>query len=210
MTRLPLSLFCCLLLIAGCGSLFPETQPVRLYTLGDEMATDGDVGQGLAIGIREPRMAEYLDTRFIVVRRGDHRIELSDVHRWAGRLGRSIPRALASYLSAAPAIGRVDVVPFPPHAEVDFLINLDLQRFEGVRPEADSPGEAHLMARWEIIRAADSGVVARGRTAFREAGWQSGDYAELARLLDEGLRELADDLSSRLETVAREAETAAE
>ncbi len=193
---------------AGCFKLNRGAPVQQHYVLGEgstlEITTPTGERDGLAIGLRRPQVAAYLDAPFIVVRRGSNQIGFSELHRWGEHLGGGINRALAGYLAQQGAFRVVSVAPWAASESHDFLIQLNVLRFEGLAPEEQEgdeegqavAGEAHLSATWEIIRTADGVVVMRGATEHRKSGWRVGDYAGLVTLLDEGLRVLAEELAA--------------
>jgi hypothetical protein len=97
----------------------------------------------------------------------------------------------------------VAVAPWPLGEKFDYLIQLRVLQFEGLAPEepATGPGEARVLAAWEIIRQEDGVVLARGTTDYREPGWRVDDYAGLVKLLDTGLSTLSEDLVASLESL---------
>ncbi len=206
-----LLLFVALLTLAGCFSLSRDVPPQQHYVLGSggpsalaapsAERTEPDSDAHL-IGLRSPRLADYLGTPFIVVRRGVHQIEFSEYHRWGEDLGRAINRTVVGHLLVGPmARHRVEAAPWPAGASPDHLIQLHILRFEGLVPEGSGTGEgtAHLLANWEILRTRDGAVLARGTTEVTEGSWAVGDFDGLVRLLDAGLAVLAEDLALALE-----------
>jgi uncharacterized lipoprotein YmbA len=197
------------LLLAGC-SLNRGAPPAQQYVLGhrplpESAAAPRDLGN-LAIGMRRLQLAAYLDSPLIVVRQGSQEIRLSDFQRWGEPLGEGINRAVASYLAAGATFRVVDVAPWPPRAEHDYLIELHVLRFEGEAPPEESStaeGAARMLATWAVVRP-DGEVLARGTTDYRQGGWRVGDYPGLVALLDAGVYALAADLRSRLESLAEQ------
>lgn len=204
MKGIRLIFLCTLFALTGCFSLGRDEPPQQHYVLGGsqlpETEASADRLAGLAIGLRQPQLAEYLETPLIVVRQGPHQIRFSEFHRWGEELAGGVNRAVAAHLAARHPLDGIDVVPWPPQARHDYLIQLHLLRFEGLAPEVPtaSEGEAYLLATWEIIDQQD-GAVLRGTTDYRADGWTVGDYDELVTLLDAGLHELSDDLIAALE-----------
>jgi uncharacterized protein len=199
-----------LLTLAGCFSLSRDVPPQQHYVLGAggpaalavPAAQQREPGLDThLIGLRSPRLADYLGTPFIVVRRGVHQIDFSEYHRWGEDLGRAINRTLAGHLAGSMALHRIEAAPWPAGASPDHLIQLHILRFEGLVPEGSGTGEgtAHLLANWEILRPLDGTIVARGTTEVREGRWSVGDFDGLVRLLDAGLAVLAEDLALALE-----------
>ena len=193
--------------VAGCFSLGRDAPTQRHFVLGATglIAPESQAEElaGIAIGLRQLQIADYLESPLIVVRRGPHQITFSEFNRWGEDLGGGINRAVAGYLARRAAFENIDIVPWPPRTEHDYLIQLHLLRFEGLAPESmiDSDGAAHLLVNWEIIAQMDGTVLARGRTDYQAVDWQVGDYESLVTMLDVGLRELSDDLIAGLQTV---------
>jgi len=190
--------------LSGCFSLGRSEPPMRSYVLGGTAASGVGAGapglSGVTVGVRRLRLASYLDPLLIVVRQGDSRVTYSEFHRWGEHLGEGINRAVAAYLGERGSFATIDVAPWDARARYDYLVQLNVERFEGVVPEdpAARVGEAHVMASWEILRHGDGEVLARGTTDHRAGGWRVGDHADLVRLLDAGLDVLAGDLAGSL------------
>jgi uncharacterized lipoprotein YmbA len=190
--------------LTGCFSL-SRTEPLQQhYVLGGGHLQQNDTPAGnpagLTVGVRRLRLATYLEPAFLVVRQGPNRITYAEFHRWGEPLGGGISRAVAGYLVARSPIRAVDVAPWPLREQYDYLIQLHVERFEGVvsaDPNA-AEGEVHLLATWEIIRQQDGAVLARGTTDHRASGWRVGDHAGLVNQLDAGLNVLAHELASSL------------
>mgnify|MGYP001306854491 CR=1 FL=1 len=199
-----------LVALAGCFGLNRGEPPQRHYVLGvgleqpgpDSAGPTGEV-PGVAVGLRALQLAEYLQGPLIVVRRGPHRIELSEFQRWGETLQQGINRTVAGYMAGRQAFRSVEFAPWPVRSEHDYVIQLQILRFEGSAPDdvAATEGEALLLASWEILRGKDGALLARGTTDYHGAGWKVGDYDGLVNLLETGVSELADDLAARLERV---------
>ena len=196
--------FAALSVLAGC-SLSRGGPAPQHFVLGGGLREANDTGSGqlpgLAIGVRRLDIASYLETPFIVVRRGPNRLGLSEFHRWGEDLSGGINRTVAGYLSDRARFRGIDVAPWPAGEQHDYVIQLHVLRFEGVVPDEPEAveGEAHMLVAWEIIQPLDGVVLRRGTTDYRENGWTLGDYAGLVTLLDAGLHVLSSDLVARLE-----------
>jgi uncharacterized protein len=219
-----------ILLLSGCFSLSRDAPPQQHYVLGGgvsdprdtpELVLGDEEAASTLVGLRPPRMADYLANPFLVVRYGTHRVEFSEFHRWGEELGRGINGTLALLLSEEAPGFRAVAAPWPTGAMPEYLVQLQVLRFEGVVPEdAGAPGSgdrsaergesvpgsgsSHLRASWEIIRPRDGATVARGTTDVLEPGWTPGDHGGLVRRLDTALATLAGDLAEALARVASE------
>jgi uncharacterized protein len=203
--------------LAGCYSLGRTEPPQRHYVLGGdrlpENVTPSASTAGLTVGVRRLRLASYLEAPFLVVREEVNRISYAEFHRWGEPLGGGINRAVASHLAAQTPVRGVDVAPWPARERYDYLIQLHVERFEGVAPEDTTAahGEVQMLVDWEIVRQQDGAVLRRGTTEHREPGWRVGDYPALVRSLDAGLNVLARDLTAGLaELASRRAENGAQ
>jgi hypothetical protein len=208
-TRSMLSL--ALVALAGCFGLNrgdPSQSHFVLGLGGSSAAAEGTgpAGEvpGIAVGLRPLKLAEYLESPLMVVRRGPHRIELSEFHRWGETLDQGINRSVAGYMATHGAFRSVAYAPWPARSEQDFVIQLQILRFEGSAPDglAVTEGEALLIASWEILRGGDGTMLARGTTEYHGPGWALGDYDGLVGLLETGLSELADDLVEALASLS--------
>jgi uncharacterized lipoprotein YmbA len=202
-----LILLAALVSAGGCFSLGRKELPEQYYVLSagsrpDNVERVGD-SAGVAIGLRPLELASYLETPFIVVRRGTHQIDFSESRRWGEDLEQGINRAVAGYMAAGAPFLSIESAPWPLRAQHDYLIQLHILRFEGLAPEGQgaSGGEAHMLATWEIIDSQDGAPLARGTTEYRQGGWTVGDYEGLVGLLDSGLRVLSEELVARLEAL---------
>jgi len=196
-----------LLALPGCFSLSRGAPIQQHYVLSGGAPAPRvtvlapSVTETLSIGLRPPRLAEYLASPFIVVRQGTHRVGFSEFDRWGEDLARGVNRSLATHIVARSPEYRVESAPWPAGAQPEYLIQVQLLRFEGVAPEdpLTRAGEAHLLATWEILRSGDGTVLAHGTTEVRSDGWAVGDFDGLVGLLDAGLDRLAEDLLQGLE-----------
>lgn len=195
-----------LLVAWGCG-LSRHAPPQRHYVLGEASRPDvaGSPVEpgGPVIGLRPPRVAAYLETPHIVVRRSPHRVGFSEFHRWGESLARGISRAVAGHLEAGAPSWRIEIAPWRAGEPPDYVVQLHILRFEGVAPDAseDSAGEARLSATWEITRLQDGARLSLGTTDVREPGWTVGDFDGLVSRLDRGVATLAGALRADLDRV---------
>lgn len=199
-------LLCALLSLGGCFSLARDPNPPRHYVLGGGA---GDASSMVApvrtsIGLRPPRLAEYLASPYIVVRRGVHRVGFSEFDRWGEDVAHGISRTLARHMAARAPSLRMETTPWPAAALPEYIIQTHLLHFEGVAPEEPLvlKGEAHLLATWEISRRLDGTLLAGGTTEVRLADWTVGDFDALVGLLDAALDTLAAELVLGMETAA--------
>lgn len=196
----------------GCVRILePRQSNIQYYSLEGRLASDTRASAdttGLTLGLRKVRLADYLDTPTMVVRRNPREIHFTEFHRWSEGLPRAINRAVAAHLEQHELVRSTEVVPWAEGATFDYVIQLQVLRFEGngpppPEPEADDDaptptGHAHMAVRWKIVDPATDAVYARGLTQDQRDGWTVDDYADLAAKLDAALAVLADDVASRL------------
>lgn len=199
-----------LLGLAGCFSLSRVEPQQQHYVLGDGLQIHHESPaldrEGISIAVRRLQLAAYLETAFVVVRRGPHRITFSEFHRWGEQLSGGINRAVAGDLVSRAHIRSVDVAPWPAGERYDYIVQIHVQHFEGVAPAEGevAEGVVHLLATWEIIEQQSGAVVERGTTDFRRGGWIVDDFPGLVSTLNSGLNVLADDIAARLDQLATE------
>lgn len=191
--------------LAGCVSLGRGQPTQQIYVLGGSPPGKSEAAaqdsSGLTIGVRRLQLAAYLESPFVLVRRGPNQIDFSEFQRWGETLSGGINRAVVGYLGSGASFRGIDVAPWPAGERYDYVIQLHVLRFEGLASEelAAVEGEARVLATWEIIRQLDGAVLRRGTTDYRESGWTVGDYAGLVTLLDAGLHVLTDQILGTLE-----------
>ncbi len=190
--------------LTGCFSLSRKSPPVERFVLGGistaPSSTLASDSLGLSIGVRRLDLAPYLATLAIVVRRENNEIVTSGFHRWAESPSAGLNRAFSGYLAAASGIRSVDVAPWPVRSAQDYIVQLHVERMEGVAGAA-RVGEAQLLVRWEILHPNDGVLLARGLTDYRASGWVVGDYGDLVTRIDQGLLALTQELVTCLARV---------
>lgn len=199
--------------ITGCVRLLePRASDATYYLLSEPQSweTQSSDTTGLAVGLRQPRLASYLTATRIVTRRGPHQIRFSEFHRWGEDLNRGINRTLAQALASQDGIRSVETVPWPKGATFDYIVHLHVHSFEGIgpppNPEADEDdpppeGYSRMAVDWTILDAEDETMLARGVTRHQEEGWHVGDYEALASNLGTALTVLSDEIGARLKTL---------
>ena len=206
--------------VTGCVRLLePRASDATYYLLGDAPQPDARPNDesptdttGLTVGLRQPRLAAYLDATRIVTRRGPHEIQFSEFHRWGEDLDRGIGRRVATGLEAQPGIRSAEVVPWSPGATFDFILQLHVLRFEGVGPpidpeaDEDAPppkGHSRVVVQWTLLHPEDETVLARHTTRHEESGWSVTNYSALVSRLGTSLDVVVDDITTRLQQMDR-------
>lgn len=206
-------------ILAGCVNLKPRVNTTRFYVLGGvatlvqpQQATDQQATQQpkLRIGIRRLRLAKYLDSPFIVFRLGPNEVRFSEQHRWGEDIRHSINRTVAQFLANRPAIQKVDVVPWASDSKHDFIIQLQVLRFEGVAdefprvqiPEREGSLDVHLLANWQILDPRTNEMLREGVTdVLLEGKLTENIYSGAVSGLNKALDKLSEDLQKELMTL---------
>lgn len=201
--------------VAGCVRLLePRTSDATYYLLdaaqhAGPATTDST---GLAVGLRQPRLASYLSDTRLVTRRGPHTLRFSEFHRWAEELPQGINRTVALALARRPGIRQVETVPWSQNATFDYVVQLHVLAFEGVGPppapeaDEDAPppeGSSQMSVQWTIVSPDADTVLARGHTQTQTEEWSVGDYEALTARLGRSLDTLAADVGTRLKALDR-------
>ena len=182
------------LFLAGCNLVPPpQADTTRYYVLSAPAASVPEAAPGaLRLGLKELRIADYLDTRDIVVRKGANELVLQDYARWAEPLESGIGRVLRARLLSDPGIAAVSSPPFAIGVPRDYDLTVEILHCEG---DSDS---ARFAARVEIASAADGHVVARRVFVAPQGSWNGRDFGKLAALLSEDVSALGADIAGAL------------
>ncbi len=195
-----------LLLAQGCVNLKPRENDMRFYVLGanssEEPVVSNNEAQGLSIGLRRLQLAEYLDSPRIVVRKGSNEVQFSENHRWGEDLGSAINRVVASFLVMQPSVHHVDVVPWTPGIQHDYVVEIQVVQFEGIvessppvsRKDASKKMNVHLTAHWHIVDPTTNAILRQGTTDESVGDWSTNLYPNLVSGLEQALEKLSKDL----------------
>ncbi|MFU8820626.1 MAG: membrane integrity-associated transporter subunit PqiC [Gammaproteobacteria bacterium] len=187
--RLAACLLAYSLMAAACSVRSPAVDYWTLAALAPAPATLDPAAPAVAIApVALPR---YLDRPQVLVRLDPSRVEPDGQHRWADPLDEGFGRTLATNLGRGLGSGRVSAYPVQPPYEVDYRVQVDVQRFDG------RPGETvELAARYVILAGRDRQVlaveqveigIAAGEDFAAFIGAHSAAVAELATHIDASL-----------------------
>lgn len=197
---------------AGCVRLLePRKSTATYYLLGDssDLDTLSTSTTGLRVGLRQPRLASYLDATRIVARRGPNTIQFSEFHRWGEDLSRGIGRTVAFALERQAGIQSVELVPWSEGARFDYVLELHVLSFEGVGPPPPPPnaddapvpeGHSRMVVQWTIRDPEDNTSLARDVVRHQKKDWRVTNYQGLVSRLSTSLDVLAKDIGARLRT----------
>lgn len=205
-----------LILLAGICLLFsacilprPVEDRTRFYLL-EAPADDHHSGtpttyhdpgeEGLVLGLRRIRVADYVQTPGMVVRTGEGQLRYASYHRWAESLDRGAARLLREELRRKPAITSVYFFPEAGRETVDFEVEVQLLACDAVERD-DGTGGYLFRASWSVYDPDEGRLIATGDFAKR-GNWQPGDYAAFARAISRAGSELGNEIAEALETLA--------
>jgi len=164
---------CTVLVLAGCAA----APPLNLYTLSDgSLPHEGSVAAAdpppprgaPVIEIARVSLPEYLDSRDLILRRGDL-LERSNSGRWASRLSVAATDLLTTQLAMhLPAAWVTDEPPAQP-PDYRLLVHVD-------RLDITSSGAGIVDADWQLVPRNASGEIRR-RTHFEMTGTVGTDEA---------------------------------
>ncbi len=170
----------------GCG-----TSPRPDFYLLEQAASTQLTGleRGIAIGIGPVNVAPYLDRPQIVTRAGNHRLKMSEFHRWSEPLKISLSTVIAINLSNKLQTNRVYLLPRQNKSiPLDYLIAIDVVRFDG-----ELGGEARLAARWSLF--GKDGQVILTKVSIISTAVEGSSYEQLVAAENRTLRDLSDEIS---------------
>ena len=180
-----------LLASAGCGTTSKATfyqleQPASAQLTGIE--------RGVAIGVGPVKVAEYLDRPQVVTRAADHKLDLSELNRWAEPLKVSIPRVIGINLSNMLTTNRIFLLPRRDRViPLDFKVVIDIARFDG-----KLGGNAMLTARWTLYGKEDRVILTKVTIVNEPTG--GNDYEHLIAAENRALQALSREIANALES----------
>ncbi len=182
---------CLVMFLSACGTS-PKTHFYLLdqdHPPGENAAPDTD---GLRIGVWKARLPEFLDRSEIVTRNGQHDIELSDFHKWAGRLDNNLSRLVAAELGERLHTDRVVVSPWPAYIKNNYQVKLYIEHFDG-----QLGGEMVLSGAWSLLNGRGNKELAWKSFTFRTTA-ASATYSDMIAALSALTVQLADRIATTI------------
>jgi len=145
---IPILLALAALWSAGCGSVFPKSQPSRFFALSplSQAADSTEHSRQISLGIGPVRLPGYLDRQEIMTRVAPNRFVALEYDRWAEPLDENFTHVLAQNLSTLLGTDQILAYPWPPDKKPRYRVEIQVLRFE-----YNSAREAELWARWTVI-----------------------------------------------------------
>ncbi|MDY0268923.1 PqiC family protein [Trichloromonas sp.] len=149
-----------LLGLLGCAT----TPPAAFYTLSPGLAAPGTVIP-LTLGLTLSEFPEALDRPQLMLRSGENRLDIQELHRWAAPLEGQVRRVLRENLARLTQSPRVETHPWPTDFHPERQIRLAVSRFDGRHGAT-----ADLQARWSLHTADGTLILSRTATYSEPAG----------------------------------------
>ncbi len=186
------------LLLGGCLSFLPRTEPARFYVLDVMPGSPAGAPLQIALGVGPVELPGYLDRVQMATRTGSNEIRFDETHRWATPLSEAVQGVLLVDLASRLGTDNVSGFPFALGFPRDYDVTVAFFHFEPTES-----GEVVLDAVWRVRDPATGEVLAVRHTEL-SASAVAGDYAAAAQALSHGLAELSDRIAAELrELVAR-------
>jgi uncharacterized lipoprotein YmbA len=166
--------FFMIFLLTACST----TPAVKYYTLNPFSEMQPDISQAvsgtpLAIGVGPVKFPKFLDRPQIVTRKSQHRVEVSEFHRWAGSFSEDFSRVLAKNISMLLPADRVAAYPWTDPFSPTHSIQLIVEQFDG-----RFGGDVVLNVTWCVWNQKDTNQAIFKHTRIKEPV-SAGDYDAL-------------------------------
>ncbi|RZB37453.1 MAG: uncharacterized protein SRB2_00997 [Desulfobacteraceae bacterium Eth-SRB2] len=144
------------------------TPVVRYYTLNPSLEMQPDISQAvsentIAIGVGPVEFPGFLDRPQIVARISQHRVEVSEFHRWAGSFSEDFLRVLAKNISMLLPADRVAAYPWTDRFSPTHRIQLIVEEFDG-----RFGGNVVLNVTWSVWNQKDTNQTIFKHTRIKE------------------------------------------
>jgi len=151
-------------LLAACST----TPAVRYYNLNPFSEMQPDISQAvsgtpLGIGLGPVEFPRFLDRPQIVTRKSQHRVEVSEFHRWAGSFSEDFLRVLAKNISMLLPKDRVAAYPWTDRFSPTHRIQLIVEQFDG-----RFGGDVVLNVTWSVWNQKDTNQAIFKHTRIKE------------------------------------------
>jgi uncharacterized lipoprotein YmbA len=120
-------------------------------------------GDTLAIGVGPVEFPRFLDRPQIVTRKSQHRVAVSEFHRWAGSFSEDFLRVLAKNISMLLPADRVAAYPWTDPFSPTFRIPLTVEQFDG-----RFGGHVVLNVTWAVWNQKDANEPVMKHTRIKE------------------------------------------
>jgi len=177
-TRMVLTGFLSMILLAGCATSSPQITYYSLYAPAQTAApVTTQATSPLAVSVGPVVIPDILKQAQIATGGADGRYRLSEYHRWSGELDRDFARAVAEQLARGLGTEQVALFPWDQHFTPTTRVLIDVLSMGG------GPGEeATLAVRYSLLDPQGQKPALTRRSDFREvpaaAGYAAGVAAQ--------------------------------
>jgi len=183
-------------LLAGCST----TPAVRYYTLNPSAEMQPDIpqavsGDTLAIGVGPVEFPKFLDRPQIVIRKSQHRVAVSEFHRWAGSFSEDFLRVLTKNISMLLPADRVAAYPWTDRFSPTYRIPLTVEQFDG-----RFGGHVVLNVTWSVWNQKDANDPVIKHTRIKEP-LSTEDYDALVAAQSRAIGTLSRDIVDEIKRV---------
>lgn len=177
-------------LLAGCAA----TPPSRFYTLSGPQAP-ASAASALTVAVGPVTIPGVVDRPEIALTVGENEVWFDEFNRWASPLSDAIAIATAENLAADLDAPRVTTLGQAPSGSADYVIAIEVQRFESVQ------GSHALLDAVYSVRRSSDGRATIGRATVREAAADK-SYEALAAAHSRALERMSRDIAQALRGIA--------
>jgi hypothetical protein len=150
----------------------------------------------LAIGVGPVEFPKFLDRPQIVTRKSQHRLSVSEFHRWAGSFSEDFLRVLAKNISMLMPADRVAVYPWTDQFSPTYGIQLIVEQFDG-----RIGGHVVLNVTWSIWNQKDTNQAIFKHTRIQEPV-SAENYDALVAAQSRAIGTLSRDIVKEIERVS--------
>jgi uncharacterized protein len=186
------------LALTSCSIPIPQAEkdPTRFYVLSSSNGTTAAPRTDAPVlQLRGVEVATYLNSRPLIVRRGNNEIEFREFARWGEPLDAGVARVLREELLGRGA-ARAVITPGTrrDHPAPDYTLHLRILACEG-----EASGGVLFRVVWELTSAGTNGAaVATGDFRAADLRWDGKSEASLAAQLSQAVGNLAGEIAGAL------------
>ncbi len=180
-------LLTCVLALTAC-----QTVERQYYVLTPTAPPTGR-NNSTGIGIGPVIVADYLVERpYVAFQSTPNRVELSELHEWAGDLRDDFSRTLGTNLGRRMGTGNIRTYPWDRESEIDYQVTVEVHRFHGT-----SDGDALLEVSWRAYSFPGPRLITSRTETLREPLREDG-FDELVAAQSRLVDQLAARISRKL------------
>ena len=187
--------------LLGCGTLSPQPDPSRFFTLsalpqpGPNPPNRPAVSPGISLGVGPVTLPGYLDRQEIVIRAAPNQLILSENDRWAEPLEDNFARVLSQNIALLLRAEHINAYPWPIDRKPVYQVEIEVLRFE-----TDAEHQAQLSTRWMIRNTTRKDAILYHETRLSRPAQGRSTEASVAAL-SEALADLSREIAAAIENM---------